>query len=243
MKSTLSLAALLIGCAAPLAGWAQSAPDPLEQVRADARSQADKQATASDAPIIPDSQFEKAMPPIDPAMTEPLDPIEAIDAIPPAEPTTSATPTPVANAPASADPALTAPLPSLAGFDVEPLAATTAELADTIPDIRYSVKIEGLEKIGLEGQFRDLSALEHGNGKGANGAVIAARAREDEALALRLLHSEGYYDAVVSSRVEPVASQPGRATATISISPGGRYALGTIAVEGPDTAPPGLVRE
>lgn len=177
-----------------------------------------------------------------------MEPLESIDAMPASQtgtPTaTSATPPPAAPT-ASVDPVLSQPLPPLAGFDVEPSAASTAvaEKADSAPDIRYAVKVQGLDSVGLESRFRSLSALDQGNGKGANGAMIEARAREDEALALRLLRAEGYYDAVVSSLVEPDAGQPGRVTATISASPGARYNLGTIVIDGPDTAPPGLARE
>ncbi|MEN2792056.1 BamA/TamA family outer membrane protein [Sphingomonas oligophenolica] len=236
----------------PQAASAQRSPDPLEKARAEARHQADAQRAATDDSIIPDSQFQQALPPIDPALTQALAPIESIDAIPapppplPATRTSAAgapTPASAATAPAAIDPALTQPLPPLAGFDVEPPAATQAEVADTVPEVRYSVQIDGLQAVGLEGRFRALSDLEQGHGKGANGAVISARAREDEALGLRLLRSEGYYDGVVSSRVEPVTGQPGRATATISVVPGTRYTLGTIAIDGPDTIPPGLVRE
>jgi len=249
-KAACCLAPLLMACAVATPASAQSAPDPLQKARAEARDQAEKQAPMADDAIIPDSQFEKALPPIDPALTAPLAPIETIDALPPAQatpppPTQSspATPVPVATAPAAADPALGEPLPPLATFDVETPAATKVEVADAVPEVRYSVNIEGLEPVGLEGRFKSLSDLEQGHGKAANGAVITARAREDEALALRLLRSEGYYDAVASSRVEPDAGRPGQSVATIMVVPGGRYSLGTIAIDGPDTIPPGLARE
>ncbi len=202
-------------------------------------------------PIITDSQFDEALPPIDAEMTQPLTPIEDIDAMPAEAPdstvqavpqTEPAQPVPVI-ATATPDAALTEPLPSLATFDVEPPQAVAEEDAKPAPAIRYTVVIEGLDKVGLEDEFRGLSALQEGDGKGANGAVIAARAREDEALALRILKSEGYYDAVVTSLVEPVKDQPGRATATISAAAGARYALGDITVEGPATVPPGMPRE
>lgn len=236
----------MIGLAAPQLAMAQRAPDPLEQVR----NGTEAPVPADDA-ILPDSQFQEALPPIDPQLSQPLAPIETIDApfaeqaaAPPAAPG----PTPPASAvpargPAQPDPVLAQPLPPLAGFDVEPPIATATETADTPPEVRYAVKVEGFEKVGLQSRFQALSALAAGDGKGANGAVIAARAREDEALALRLLRSEGYYDATVTSQVEPVTDQPGRAVATITVSPGSRYTLGTIAIDGVDTLPPGLARD
>jgi len=231
---------------------AQRRPDPLEEARKsqqDQAAKADPSAPANGEPIIPDSQFQDALPAIDDELSQPLAPIESIDASPaaPAAQTTApgipAPATPAITTPIVPDPALTEPLPTLAGFDVEPPAATTqSEIADTPPELRYSVKIEGLDAVDLESPFRALSALDKGDGKGANGAVIAARAKEDEGLAQRLLRSEGYYDGVVSSLVEPVQNQPGRVTATISAAPGTRYTLGSIVIEGPETVPPGLVR-
>src|SRR4051812_12379561 len=71
------------GCsclAAPMA-CAQNKPDPLEQARKDQKKHEAKQPVTTDA-IIPDSQFESALPPIDPALGQPLPPIESIDAVP-----------------------------------------------------------------------------------------------------------------------------------------------------------------
>lgn len=247
-SSSLVLLASLYAVTQPVS--AQRRPDPVEQARKDQQDQAAKTDTAAPAgsdPIIPDSQFQQALPPIDGELNQPLAPIESIDAMPAAPATQPTAPSPAAPqtvaAPTAEDPALTQPLPPLAGFDVEPPPATTqTEIADTPPELRYSVKVEGLDAVNLEGPFRALSALDKGDGKGANGAVIAARAKEDEGLAQRLLRSEGYYDGVASSLVEPVQNQPGRVTATISAAPGTRYTLGSIVIEGPETVPPGLVR-
>jgi translocation and assembly module TamA len=172
---------------------AQRKPDPVEQARKDQAAKADPAVPASGDPIIPDSQFNDALPAIDGDLNQPLAPIESIDSMP-AEPATppvqTATPTTPSTAPqtvatpAAADPALSQPLPPLAGFDVEPPPATIgAEVADTPPELRYSVKIEGLQAVDLDDTFRSLSALDKGDGKGANGAVISARAKEDEGLA------------------------------------------------------------
>jgi translocation and assembly module TamA len=239
MKSRLLLATVCLSHAALAATPPQRAADPVDQAREGAPQ------TAADAgPIIPDSQFEEALPPIDAELAQPLPPIGDIDAPPVGDQADVQAPVPppavVTTAP---DPALAQPLPPLATFDVEPPQAIAAEETASAPAVRYTVVVEGMDAVGMEDQFRALSALEDGDGEGANGAVIAARAREDEALALRILKSEGYYDAVVTSLVEPVQGQPGRATATISASAGQRYALGDIAVEGPDTVPPGMPRE
>jgi translocation and assembly module TamA len=105
------------------------------------------------------------------------------------------------------------------------------------------VVVEGLDTIGLEGRFRDLSALADADGDATNGAMVAARAKEDELLAVRLLRSEGYYDGAAISSVEQVPDQPDRLRVTITAVPGAPYNFGAIAVAGPDTIPSGLARE
>jgi translocation and assembly module TamA len=189
------------------------------------------------APIVPDSQFEQALPPLDPALSQPLEPIDAN--APPFPPV----PGPVENPPPG-DPALTEPLPPLSSFEVQP--AGTAQAAQGAsaepPPIRYTFVVEGMAETGLEGRFRGLSALGDAEGNAVNGAMVQARAEEDKALAVRLLRSEGYYDAVASAAIEQLPDQPGRLRVTITVAPGGRYTLGAIAIEGADTEPSGMVR-
>jgi translocation and assembly module TamA len=206
-------------------------------------------ADAPSEPIVPDSQFESELPSLDPALDQPLEPIApmepidtvppaSLDAAPPAEPgvgPTSPAPPP--------DPALAEPLPPLATFDVTPPEGEAAEAPETAESIRYSLDIEGLDDVDLEGRFRELSALEDGDGEAANGAMVSARAREDEALAVRILRSEGYYDAAAATAIEQVPEEPGRLRVTLTAIPGPRYALGAIAITGPETVPPGLARE
>lgn len=197
----------------------------------------------SDEPIVSDSQFEKELPPVDPEMNRPLEPIETFNlpGEPPAvAPDGSLTP-PIAP---PDDPALAEPLAPIANFDVEtpPPAEGAGETAPA-PRIRYSLVVEGLDAVGLEGRFRGLSALEDADGEATNGAMIAARAKEDELLAVRILRSEGYYDGTAISSVEQLPDQPGRMRVTITAVPGARYNLGAISVAGPATVPPDLARE
>jgi translocation and assembly module TamA len=196
-----------------------------------------------DEPIVPDSQFEKALPPVDPELTRPLEPIDAFNV--PGQPPAVApdgTLAPPANPPPD-DPALSEPLPPLSGFDVEPPPASQGAAEEAAPRIRYTLVVEGLDSVGLEGRFRDLSALADADGEATNGAMVSARAKEDELLAVRLLRSEGYYDGTAISSIEQVPDQPGQLRVTITAVPGGRYDFGTIAVSGPETIPPGLARE
>lgn len=192
-------------------------------------------------PIVPDSQFEADLPPLDPALEGELEPIEPL---PPSDeaPPPSAIDQGIASEPPS-DPALFEPLPPLESFDLAtPEAGATPE-AEAAEAIRYSLTIQGFDEVGLQRRFRALSALEDGDGEAANGAMVAARAREDEALAIRLLRSEGYFDATATSAVEQVPDQPGRLRVTLTAEPGPRYRFGTIAVTGPQTRPPDLARE
>ena len=218
MRGAREIFPLLIGLA--LSAPAQSQSEPAE-------------------PIIPDSQFEAALPPLDEALGAPLEPIDSFDVEPRDDAQPGAEPIPDR---AIADPALTEPLPPLATFDVS-TPQEAPEDPDRAPIVRYSYEVEGLDEIGLAGRFRDLSALEEGEGEAGNGAMIAARAREDEALAIRLLRSEGYYDGTAVAALEQLPEQPGQVRVVLTAAPGQRYALGEIAVTGPETMPPRLAYE
>ncbi len=201
----------------------------------------DNQAVRDDEPIVPDSAFEEALPPLDPALIEPLEPLEAIE--PDASPFPPV-PGPVEDTPLG-DPALSEPLPPLSVSDVEPRSIDPVEdeqTAEPVP-IRYTVIVEGLEETGLEDRFRDLSALEDARGEAVNGAMIEARAEEDELLLVRLLRSEGYYDAVVASAIENVVEEPGALRIRLTAAPGPVYRFGEIRIAGAQTVPPGLARE
>ncbi len=201
-------------------------------------------APADAEPIIPDSAFEEALPPLDPEMDAPLEPIEEFEVQPPGEigaPPFPPVPGPVGDAPLG-DPALAEPLPPLSTFDVQPVEMVAGDESEPAP-IRYTLEVEGFEEVGLRDEFMDLSALEDARGEAVNGAMVAARAEEDEALAIRLLRSEGYYDAVATSSVEQVPDQPGLLRATITVVAGERYSFGNIEIAGPQTEPPGIARE
>jgi translocation and assembly module TamA len=198
-----------------------------------------------DEPIVSDSQFDQVLPPLDPELTRPLEPIDTFN-VPGQPPAVAADGTlaPPANPPPD-DPALSEPLPPLSGFDVEtpPATAQNDDEDEAAPRVRYTLSVEGLETVGLEGRFRDLSALADADGDATNGAMVAARAKEDELLAVRLMRSEGYYDGTAISSVEQSPDQPDRLLVTITAVPGPRYNLGAIAIAGPETVPSGLARE
>jgi translocation and assembly module TamA len=198
-------------------------------------------------PIVSDAEFEKQLPALDPELGRPLEPIENFE-MPPVAPATPAVPGQepelLPDAPV-ADPVLTEPLPPIATFDVTtpPPAAEGEEEETRAARIRYTLAVEGLKEVELEGRFRDLSALEDGDGEATNGAQVAARAREDEALVVRLLRSEGYYDALANVAIEQVPEQAGQLRVVVTAVPGDRYKLGEIKLTGAETVPPDLARE
>ncbi|HEY0315904.1 MAG TPA: BamA/TamA family outer membrane protein [Sphingomonas sp.] len=190
---------------------------------------------ASPTPPQPDQAIDPASDPSFSAALPPLDSVQAPPAtVMPAEPATP----PVAD-----DPQLAQPLPPLAGFDPTPDTSKASVPSTEETRIRYSVKVEGLDRIGLEDEFRGLSELENGKKKAANAAQVSARAKDDEQLAAKILRSEGYYDGIASSTVTPVPNQPGQVVATISVTPGPRYTVSNILVTGADPEPTGIATE
>jgi len=188
--------------------------------------------------IIPDAEFEAQLPSLDPELGRPLEPIEDFP-LPPADPV--AGPELLPDAPV-ADPALVEPLPPLATFDVTTPPPGAAD-EERPAEIRYALEIEGLEEVNLEDRFQSLSALEDADGRATNAAQVSARAREDELLLLRMLRSEGYYDATGTVTVEQVPEQAGQLRVVVAAAPGERFKLGEIALTGAETVPPGLARE
>ncbi|MEA3063682.1 MAG: translocation and assembly module TamA [Sphingomonadales bacterium] len=198
-------------------------------------------APPSDEPIVPDSQFEKELPSLDPELGKPLEPLEDFTGPPPVT-TPEGALVPEAAAP---DPELAQPLTPIEQFDVTtpPAGRPGDEDEGKVEPVRYTLTVEGLDEVGLEGRFRDLSALEDADNEATNGAQIQARAKEDELLAVRLLRSEGYYDATALSSIEQLPDQPGQMRVVLSAVPGPRYLFGDITISGPQTDPPGLARE
>lgn len=74
--------------------------------------------------------------------------------------------------------------------------------------------------------------------------MVRARLTEDDVLLQRILASEGWFDARVRTRIDRGAgenSQP--LTAVLDVTPGKRYAIGSITVRAQPTFPPGLIRD
>ena len=162
------------------------------------------------------------------------------------------------------DSELAAPLPPLENFDVEPVQFAEAEDDKGNVEIAYSVKVNGLDAaddstdVDLADLFGDLSALYDGDGKADNAAMIRARLTADGELMQRILASEGYYDAVVDTRIDRGEREEGQEgqqgqqtqqgrrrsiTAVIDVKPGKRYTLADIIINAGPTVPPTLIAD
>ncbi len=203
-------------------------------------------AGSAETPIVPDAAFNAALPPLSGDINAPLEPMPGATPTPLPQATTAQ---PIATGDTLApvgpeDPQLAQPLTPLAGFDSTPL-VTAADAQDKNPPaVRYDTVITGLEKVGLESQWKSLSALRDGGGKAANGVQVQARAKEDEALAIRLLKSLGYYDASAISAVEATPPTPGTPTrykATVTATPGPLYTLSSVKLDTTPVTPPDLL--
>jgi translocation and assembly module TamA len=240
--SAIWVAALAGTAFVPGTAWAQisAAGQPGQGAPVPAPAPTPTPDTSQEA-IIPDAEFEAAMPEV----TGDIDaPLEAIPAVPLAVEATTTTP----GQPDILDPIpveeaeFSEPLPPVAAFDVTPLPVDAkAEADEKTVTIRYTTVIEGLDELDLKGKFRSLSALEKGKGKAANAAMVAARAREDEKLALRLMQSLGYYDATAISTLEQNPKNSGNVKAVITATPGTQYKLASVNVIADDTEPMGLI--
>ena len=207
-----------------------------------------------DKPIVPDDQFDKALPPLSNDINAPLEPIpqeapftpqtadKAPSSVqPPA--TAPAGEVPPGTLPPVPEPApeLAQPLPTLDSYNTTPV----TEVAD-IPNgkgaqIHYDVVVKGLDELHLESDFKTFSALKKGGGKAANTAMVAARGREDEALAVRLMHSRGYYDATALSSIESVPGDPGRVRVVINAVAGKQYTFSSVKVDSQPVVPGDLI--
>jgi translocation and assembly module TamA len=100
---------------------------------------------------------------------------------------------------------------------------------------RYSVALAGLD--GVEGatnvrkRFDGLSVLRENDGQPANAAQLDRRARDDAEVLDTILRSEGYYDATVTTDIRP-ATDGGRVTVTLTVTPGQRYTFADVDVRG-----------
>jgi translocation and assembly module TamA len=116
-------------------------------------------------------------------------------------------------------------------------AADVAAVTDIADERRYTVAIDGLDKLDavrLVERFNALSVLKGAEKKPANVAQVSRRAREDAELLDGILRAEGYYDAVIDTRVESGAA--GVLAVTLTVEPGPLYRFSEVGVAGLDPA-------
>lgn len=192
--------------------------------------------TVQDETIVSDKDFDAAIPAIGDDINAPLAPIAG---------------TPVKDVAAriegkleaikEEEPEFAEALPPLSTFEVTPPVEMVGVKDAKTVVLFYDQVIEGLDAIGLEDRYRELSALRRGKGKAANAAMVSARASEDEKLAVRLMQSLGYYDGTAISTIEQNPANSGKLKATITATPGAVYTLGSVAVVADATVPAGFV--
>jgi translocation and assembly module TamA len=204
-----------------------------------------------DKPIVSDKDFNAALPKLSDDINAPLEPIPQDAPFTPqtadkAPDSAVAPPAPVVEPgtlpPPPEPPAeLATPLPPLDSYNTAPVIDVAATDGKKSVQLRYDTVVNGLDAIGLDGQFRTFSALKKGGGKAANIPMVTARAREDEALAVRLMKSKGYYDASAVSVIETIPNDPTRVRAVVNAVPGNLYKLGTVTVDTLAVTPPDLI--
>jgi translocation and assembly module TamA len=219
-----------------------------DPVNADAQQDGYPAAPEPQGDIVPQAEFDTSLPPLSGDINAPLEPM-------PTGPTATVPPTPsppaatpqagsstgeaIADAPLPEETELAQPLPPIATFDANPVEVAGVDDKPTA-EIRYKVAVNGLDKIDTLGRFDELSSLKKDGTKAANAAMISARAKEDEQLAVRILHAEGYYDGTAISTIEQ-AQGGGNVQVTINATPGRQYKFASIRVDAAPTTPPNLV--
>ncbi|MEO0642193.1 MAG: BamA/TamA family outer membrane protein [Pseudomonadota bacterium] len=242
-----------------------------QEQSSEAENEAKNEAKSKDAQLVSDETFRAALPDLrldDPELARELEPIDTFEArfealidgpakdgsqVQPAD--GAAQPDAPPSAPLSPqfkDPELAQPLPPLGTFDVLPLDFTPQLVVakDPTPTLRYRWQVSGLEiadaltSADLQTQFETLSALEKGDGKAANIAMLTARIQDDKALLLRILKANGWYQAEVVSQIE--RAQPDEkipAIALIEVEPGPRFTVSRIVIEADPTEPENLISD
>ncbi|MFN3775969.1 autotransporter assembly complex protein TamA [Sphingomonas parapaucimobilis] len=108
--------------------------------------------------------------------------------------------------------------------------ATIVATVDAAAERRYRWRVDGIEGAGelVRQRFEQLSTLDANDGEPANAAQLDRRAREDAQLLTNLLRGAGYYDAQVTSRIEP-GNEP---TVLLEAVPGNLYRFAGVTLDG-----------
>lgn len=204
-------------------------------------------AQPADEAIVPDEEFERAIPPLpaedDPQLAEPLESIQAFERRVAAEQAAG-----LRDAATPFDVELIRPLPPLETFQVRPDSVASAETDPVASELAYRLQLSGLgsaddgTEVSLLGRFNAASALRQHKGKAANLAQVASRTSEDVLLLQRLLAAQGWFDAQVTSRIDRTTEDGDTPlTVVIEVTPGKRFVFNRIGVAAAPTEPPGLI--
>ena len=261
-RSCLVIAVALAGAGGAARAQQPDPPPPAEgqAAAADQGDQTDQTA------IIPDEEFDASLPPVGEDADAPLGPVSDWEAeaarrgAPAGKDETGKAGKDEAGAggeaetlgaPLPDDPDLDQPLTPLQAFESEPLDEGGSASADgeKAAELRYRYEIHGLDGLGDEidpagvrSRFTALSALEEGDGRAANGAMINARLEQDQKLLGDILSSEGFFDATVHGSLQlPEQGTSGAVTVMIDVAPGPRYRLGDIRFDAPPVIPGDLI--
>jgi translocation and assembly module TamA len=150
------------------------------------------------------------------------------DVIP--DPGPDSTPLPIGAPPESSF----SPLP---GDVAWPTVETTTESDATgASDVHYTVAFKGLSSLGLDSDFKGLSALWSKKGEVSNLAQINRRVTEDKDLIDQLLRSVGHYGGTTQVAVTAPNTAGAPIQVAISVDPGPAYEIAAISVLRPDNA-------
>ena len=128
-----------------------------------------------------------------------------------------------------------APLPGdVAWPTVE--STTDGEPAEAAGEVRYGVEIKGLAALGLEDEFRSLSALWTRKNDATNLAQINRRISDDRDLIDQLLRSIGHYGGNTESVVLPPLRIGAPLLVSLTVDPGPLYTFEAITVLAPEGA-------
>ena len=136
-----------------------------------------------------------------------------------------------------------APLPELPGMDAVAWPEFTAETggdssAEEVSSaaLRYLVEVKGLDKLGLDDEFRGLSSLWLHRSEDTNLAQLGRRITEDRDLIDLLLRSIGYYGGTVRITTAPPAGDRRATLVSVLVEPGPIYSITDLVITAPEGA-------
>lgn len=204
-------------------------------------------SSGDQTPIITDEEFDATIPAIDPE--EPMGTIADWEA--------QQAELEAAARADSGEAELAEPLEPLESFDVEPFDESRYTEADdsSAATVRYSYRIDGLDALDdaaearptpagaddIRARFEQLSALDDGDGKANNGAMVSARMLEDQQLLADLLIGKCHFDATVNGAIEFPENGTGPLVVVLTAIPGPCYRLESITFNAPPLEPADLI--